>query len=256
MWTDKTWDSQEKRGNITFVFSYCKPGFFSEKNGHDLIANLDAGMDGFGVTQYFQSQPGIFEKYDHLALAIDSETDKVVGLLASCWIETPNLNFLYLWTAMVSDDYRGTYLFNALMKVFLAGVFSDESHPFPEVIATKTYNPVVYQILKSWSNNIDGVALYPDLVGTTKGSELASTALTVISNIGKGLGVDIETGVVRNGQASVAPDFFPQMDMSRDPVVNTHFKKFLTRNDQILCVMKIEEKAKYEILSKFSRTES
>jgi hypothetical protein len=46
------------------------------------------------------------------------------------------------------------------------------------------------------------------------------------------------------------------MDMSRDPVVNTHFKKFLTRNDQILCVMKIEEKAKYEILSKFSRTES
>lgn len=209
--------------------------------GAVVTAGLAEGLPEFNVAQYFSTQPTIFVDYDHLITAYDPASGRAIGLLGARWLGNADVRFLYLWTAMIADAYRGSALFNRIVAYFFEKVAEHSADgELPELIVTKTYNPVVYSIFKSFAQAAPGVIdVYPQLPAEAQGEELVHLAQRIATAISPKLVLLPETGVVLGGQAMVAPDFFPRMEESKDPAVNRHFQSHLTRSDQILCVLRI-----------------
>jgi hypothetical protein len=226
---------------------------FTPETGARIVEDLQAGMPDFNVRQYFGTQPTIFEDYDHLALAEERQTGRVVGLLGSRWLRGPEIESLYLWTAMVVDDHRRSPLFRRLSQFFFEQVCENEAEKVPSVISTKSYNPVVYKLLRSFFAGIEGVRLYPEIPGPEQKADLVEVARAVARTISPTLVLIERTGVVPGGQAMVAPDFFPRMDRSTDDAVNDHFAANLSRADQVLCVLTIAPHAKATVLETIHR---
>ena len=208
--------------------------------GDRIVADLRRVMPDHGVAQYFASQPGIFKSYDHLAITIDRQNGDVVGLIGSKWLKFHDGRpFLYIWTAMIGNAYRGSDLFAALVQLHFASIRAIEGG-LPEVIATKTYNPAVYGLVKKIFLRAEGVALYPELESAeVPAPHLRRLACDVASVVAPKLPFDPETSVVKGGQAVLAPDYFPCMQKTSRTAVWDHFQKYLAREDQVLCAIHI-----------------
>lgn len=215
----------------------------SSQQGQAVIEELAAGLPEFNVAQYFGSQPTIFKDYDYLVLAHADREGPAIGLLGARWLGPENEKFLYLWTAMVADSYRQTMLFHRMLQFFFEQVFA-QPEDVPDLIVTKTYNPVVYAIFKSFSQSLAGVQVYPSIPAEQQDAAMVDLAVRIACGISTRLALEPDTAVVRGGQAMVAPDFFPRMDQSKDAAVNEHFARHLSRADQILCVLRIPAAAK------------
>jgi hypothetical protein len=208
-----------------------------------VVDDLAMGLPEFNVLQYFGSQPTIFNDYDHLVVAHAHQDERAIGLLGARWLGPEDEKFLYLWTAMLADDYRQTTLFHRMLQCFFEQVFQ-QAPGVPDLIVTKTYNPVVYSIFKSFSEQLHGLQIYPLIPADRQDAFMTDLAVRITHGISPRLSLERETAVIRGGQAMVAPDFFPRMDLSRDAAVNGHFARHLSRADQILCVLRIPQAAK------------
>jgi len=234
--------------------------YFTKKNpigvehGKIVTADLSYGMPEFDVEQYFGTQPTIYDDYDHAVIAIDRRTDKVVGLLGGCWLGNARIDFFYLWTMMVADDYRHTKVAKSVLAYFFERISSAENEKdFPNYIVTKTYNPIVYSLLKIFSKPELGLTLYPTIPAEQQDDHQVFMANEIVQAISADLDFYPESGRVKGGQAMVAPNFFPRMEESRSDYVNRHFQLHLTRSDQILCVLTIPERARDFALSIITR---
>jgi hypothetical protein len=207
--------------------------------GKQVTEDLALGLPEFNVRQYFGSQPTIFVDYDYVVTAYAEGSGRAIGLLGARWLGQGDCRFLYLWTAMIADAYRNSLLFNRMLKSFFLHVTAGDENGLPSMIVTKTYNPVVYGIFKSFSQAVSGLQIYPQIPDVGQTLEMRSVAEKVAHGISPLLQLDPETGVIRGGQAMVAPDFFPRMEMSSDSDVNAHFQSHLTRADQILCILRM-----------------
>ncbi|HEV7372187.1 hypothetical protein [Arenibaculum sp.] len=225
---------------------------FTPEMGARVVEDLQAGMPDFNVRQYFGTQPTIFEDYDHLGLATDRADGRVLGLLASRWLRKPGVDSLYIWTAMVAGSHRQGALFKRLTRFFFERICEDDPRNLPDVVSSKTYNPVFYKLLQGMFPRIDGVRLYPEIPGP-QDPALAELAGRIARALNPNLVLVEDTGAVLGGQAMVAPDFFPRMDRSPDERVNAHFAANLTRADQVLCVVTIEPDAKPAVLENLRR---
>ena len=240
--SDRTFEFEEYR--IYFFFN--NPGKLSSIK-HNIVNDLANELKDFDVDQYFENQPRVFDDYTHVALMWCKQTKSYCGMLASKSLNTPDFNFLYLWTAMLADRYQRTNAFKRLAQVFFNHVFIDPRHPFPNLIAAKTYNPVVYKLLRLLGTVHKKSMFYPG-IGTDKDQDVMRIiAKKIIHCINPTLKFDSFTGKVFGGQASVAPDFFPRMDMSSDDIINSYFKEHLTRDDQILCIIRFDFGSEEEI---------
>ncbi|EPJ92247.1 MULTISPECIES: hypothetical protein [Pseudomonas] len=224
---------------------------FPESFKAKIVADLQQGMPEYDVNQYFGNQPGIFEIYEHLALAIDSNTEKVVGIIGAKSLPFGSSSFLYLWTAMIADEYRGSALFKKLNQFFLKNVI--QAIGMPKLIVAKTYNPVVYNMFRVMSSRVPSARFYPDLRVDVQSADMAALAVEIVHSLSKDLVLDVNTGVIPGGQSSVAPNFFPKMDMSSDEVTNAHFIKHVTYSDQILCVVMLQPDSEWFVKEKIIR---
>ena len=212
-------------------------------NGVRVVEDLAAGMPEFNVKQYYGSQPSIFVDYDHVVVAQDRETSCVIGLFGARWLRCDDgTKFLYLWTAMIADQYRAGKLFKRMFSFFFAQIVEEGGlENFPQLVVTKTYNPVVYSLIHSFAANEDRVRVYPTIPATSQSEAAITLARKIARAISPQLVLDEQSGKVVGGQAMVAPDFFPRMEMSNSAAVNQHFATQLTRNDQILCILQIPD---------------
>ncbi len=212
--------------------------------GQRVVEDLALGLPEFNVRQYFGTQPTIFVDYDYVVTAYTTDTGRAIGLLGARWLGPEDCRFLYLWTAMIADAYRNSMLFNRMLKSFFLNITAGDANAFPGLVVTKTYNPVVYGIFKSFSQVVPGMRIYPEIPASRQPPEMEALAGRVARAISPKLVLESEIGVVRGGQAMVAPDFFPRMEMSNDVAVNEHFQAHLTRSDQVLCIIQVDPDAK------------
>ena len=245
-WCQMTWNNKKNIEGITFAYS-PKGRDLGIETENQIVANMQDGMPGFNVIQYFESQPGVFSNYDHLHVAWRQSDQKYVGLLGSKWLQAGNINYLYLWTAMVGSAYWGKSVFARLMRSHFNQIFCVEQIK-PKIIATKTYNPVVYKNMRKVFNRTAGVSFYPEIpdLGNSN-QDMKKTAIDIATGLGKDLVFDADLGVLRGGQAAVSPDYFPDMPAKSDEPVGEYFEKHVPRSDQVLCVFNIPESSVTEL---------
>ena len=230
------WKDQLNVKGFTLLYSDCNSEISPEEKSQ-IIADLDDTLPGYDVQQYFGSQPNIFRDYDHLVIARDSASGKTVGLLGSKWFSSGELTYLYLWTAMIAESARKSSLLTSLFLWMLSKAVGERRTP--PLIATKTYNPIVYKAMNTLHRLISGSRFYPTIDGSSQNPEMVDRAKQVVAVLCPALEVKYDTAVVVGGQGVLAPNFFPELPSSRDPKVDSFFERNLTRNDQILMIVDI-----------------
>src|SRR5215208_5914615 len=144
--TSRFWKDELKVRDFTLLYSDCNTDITPDEKSK-IIADLDDSLPGYDVQQYFGSQPNIFRDYDHLTIARDSNTDAAVGLLGSKWFSSSDVTYLYLWTAMIAESARKSSLLTSLFLWQLDKAVKEKMKP--PLIATKTYNPIVYKAMNA-----------------------------------------------------------------------------------------------------------
>ncbi len=230
------WRDELKVRDFTLLYSDCNTDIAPEEKSK-IISDLDDSLPGYDVKQYFGSQPNIFRDYDHLTIARDSNTGATVGLLGSKWFSEADVTYLYLWTAMIAQSARKSSLLTSLFLWQLDKAVKEKMTP--PMIATKTYNPIVFKAMNALHRLIPGSRFYPRIDGSSQNPEMVERAKQVVGLLCPKLEVKYETAVVVGGQGVLAPDFFPELPSSRDRAVDSFFERNLTRDDQILMIVEI-----------------
>ena len=239
------WKDELAVKGFTLLYSDCKNAISAEESTK-IIADLDDSLPGYDVKEYFGSQPNIFRDYDHLTIARDSATGGTVGLLGSKWFSSSDVTYLYLWTAMVAERVRKSSLLSSLFLWELDKAVKERTAP--PMIATKTYNPIVYKAMNALHRLIPGSRFYPTIEDSSQNPEMVALAKQVVGLLCPKLEVRYDTAVVVGGQGVLAPNFFPELPSSRDPAVDKFFERNLTRDDQILMIVEIP-RSSHEALS-------
>lgn len=234
------WKEELPVRDFTLLYSDCK-NEISPAESTKIIADLDDNLPGYDVKQYFGSQPNIFRDYDHLTIARESTTERTVGLLGSKWFSSSDITYLYLWTAMTAERVRKSSLLTSLFLWQLDRAVKEKM--VPPLIATKTYNPIVYKAMNALHRLIAGSRFYPAIDNPNQDPEMVAVAKQVVGLLCPKLEVRYDTAVVVGGQGVLAPNFFPDLPSSRDPAVDGFFERNLTRNDQILMIVEIPPSA-------------
>lgn len=233
---DGFWKDRLPIQDFTLLYSDCKETIDPDE-ARKIIADLDESMPGYDVKQYFGSQPNIFRDYDHLTIARDTKTHETVGLLGSKWFSSPDVTYLYLWTAMISERARKSNLLRSIFFWQLDKAVKEKM--IPPMIVTKTYNPIVFKAMMTLPPMIPGARLYPALNEPHQDPEMVALAKKVVALLCPQLEVKYDEAVVVGGQAVLAPNFFPELPPSGSPAIDAFFQKNLTRNDQILMIVEI-----------------
>jgi hypothetical protein len=225
------WLLNEPQGSLNFLYSEGR-GHLPAVELERLIRDLADGMPGYDPAQYFATQPGIFNKYQHLVVAKTRHDGRVKGLLGARWFENSDLRFLYLWTGMVTTDTPQcglmTNMFGRLMSAIL------KQHSMPQAITAKTFSPLWYKVMSKITASIPGAALYP-VIGTEQPPDLVKIAAEVHRQVTPTLPMEFDVGVVRGAQAVVGPDFFPrERPLSGTAILDNFFASNLSRDDQVL----------------------
>jgi hypothetical protein len=226
------------------LYSQCEEDL--DKEGRNkILEDLQKSLTEYDVFEYFNAQPTIFKDYDHLVIAKD-HTSTVIGLIGVKCFENEGIKFLYFWTALINEKYHGTLLIFHLYQWLLEKVFLKEG--FINILSTKTYNPIVYNIfLKNKKIMGEKVNIYPLITNDdTSNASIVNIAQKVFNTICPTLELELDTGRVVGGQGVLSPNFFPYLPDSKDNTVNEHFKENLTRDDQILCVMQILDESDFK----------
>lgn len=231
----KFWIQEEKYSNYNLLYSQCNSQInLDEKN--TILIDLQSGLTDYDVFEYFNAQPTIFKDYDHLVIARDLN-NKTIGLIGAKCFMSKSFKFLYFWSAMIGKQFHGTPLIFNMYRSLLKNAFLKEG--FLNVIATKTYNPLVYNIFrKSKKVMKEKMEIYPSLEKESATKPIMKNyALDVFNTICPSLELEIDTARVIGGQGVLSPNFFPKkLPDSKESYIDDHFRKHLTRDDQILCV--------------------
>lgn len=227
-WKDR-WETEGLQMRYSDGQGHARPGTFKQ-----LINELQEQMPGYNAGQYFENQPNIFRDYDHLVVARTSEQGKAVGLVGARWFRDKDFSFLYLWTAMISEQLRGRHLVRNILSFLVEK--AAQQHDAPLVFASKTYSPLAFRAFMTGISLVPGVAgVYPDIESDKQRPELVEQARRITALLCPKLEVDYDRAVVRDGQIGVAPDFFPErMPLSGDARMDAYFQQHLTRKDQVL----------------------
>lgn len=245
----RAWDLHWTTNDFHFLYSHggsVYPTSLKQK----VVADLKKNMPDYGIEQYFTTQAHIFEQADHMAMAVDRKTEEFVSMYAGRWFEHRDIKFLYIWTAMIGNAYRGSRLYAYTRSVFYNGL-GRSSFPFPQLLAMKTYNPRIYNAIWSTYGRSEGVAVYPNLYDIAHPHpRLRALAGELAALICPNEPYVEELSILRGAQAAVAPDYHPYMQKSDDAVVWDFFSRNLTRADQILCLVDVPENAREALLEK------
>jgi hypothetical protein len=230
------WKDRIAADEYTLLYSDCQEDMPPDE-AERMINELHEGLPSNDVRQYFSNQPNILRDYNHLTIARDPESDSTIGLLGSKCFSSPEITFLYLWTAISVHRVRRKGLLNTMFLWQLEKSIGERG--VPAVIATKTTNPIVFKAIRTFHSFVPGSRLYPNIDGSSQEAELVTQAHKVVALLCPTLEVKYDTGVVIKGMAALAANFFLELPTSGEPAIDEYFRKNLTPDDQVLMLVDI-----------------
>ncbi|WP_093798654.1 hypothetical protein [Streptomyces sp. Wb2n-11] len=203
-----------------------------------IVDGLVLAMPGLHTRQLFTLRRDMLTEADHVVIGVDRQRDRVVALLTSRWAEIPSGRpCLHIMIQFVGDAYRNGAIFKESWARHFARLLAD-GRPFPEVIALKTYNPVVHCAMSAFSGHPD-VSMYPDLAG--KDDSQAALAAEVSEALAPGAAFDPVRGVVPGIGRPV--DLYRERPLSHVPEANRYFAEHAEPGDRVLCLLHVPTQA-------------
>lgn len=189
------------------------------------------------MRELFRLRPGLLDRADYLVAATDTAADRVVGVLASRWLELPSGRpCLHILVQFVGAAYRGGSIFRRSWALHFAELLA-EGHEFPEVLVLKTYNPVAYCAMHAFSRHPDA-GFHPQPEGPAASSpQLRSLAIEVAAAVAPGEPFDAEAGVLRG--IGVPRDLYPRIPACSEPAVSDYFARTVRPGDRVQCVLHV-----------------
>ncbi|MEU9254923.1 hypothetical protein AB0D66_24115 [Streptomyces sp. NPDC048270] len=199
-----------------------------------IVDGLVETMPGLQARQLFTLRRDMLTEADYVVVGVDRERDRVVSLLTSHWAQIPSgRSCLHVMIQFVGDKYRNGPVFGESWSVHFARLLAD-GRPFPEVIALKTYNPVVHCAMSAFSGHPD-IALYPDLAG--KDDSQQALAAEVAGALAPGAAFDAALGVFPG--IGRPRDLYRERPTSYVPEANAYFERHAAPGDRVLCMLHV-----------------
>ncbi|MEW2633573.1 hypothetical protein AB0903_18420 [Streptomyces sp. NPDC048389] len=199
-----------------------------------IVDGLVLAMPGLHTRQLFTLRRDMLTEADHVVIGVDRDLDRVVALLTSRWAEIPSgRSCLHIMIQFVGDAYRNGAIFKESWAQHFARLLAD-GRPFPEVIALKTYNPVVHCAMSAFSGHPD-ISMYPDLAG--KDDSGAVLAAEVAEALAPGAAFDPARGVVPGIGRPI--DLYRERPLSHVPEANRYFAEHAEPGDRVLCLLHV-----------------
>ncbi|WP_329463103.1 hypothetical protein [Streptomyces sp. NBC_01431] len=203
-----------------------------------IVDGLVLAMPGLQTRQLFTLRRDMLTKADYVVVGVDRERDRVVSLLTSRWTEIPSGRpCLHIMIQFVGDTYRNGAVFKESWALHFARLLA-EGRPFPEVIALKTYNPVVHCAMSAFSGHPD-ISMYPDLAG--EDDSRAALAAEVAASLAPGAAFDPAHGVVPGIGRPL--DLYRERPLSHVPEANRYFADHAEPGDRVLCLLHVPTQA-------------
>ncbi|MFJ9413112.1 hypothetical protein ACIRPT_02965 [Streptomyces sp. NPDC101227] len=203
-----------------------------------IVDGLVLAMPGLRTRQLFTLRRDMLTEADYVVVGVDRERDRVVSLLTSRWAEIPSgRTCLHIMIQFVGDAYRNGMVFKESWAAHFAQLLA-EGHPFPEVIALKTYNPVVHCAMSAFSGHPE-IFMYPDLAG--QDDSRAALAAEVAEALAPGAAFDPVSGVVPGIGRPL--DLYRERPLSHVPTANRYFAEHTERGDRVLCLLHVPTQA-------------
>jgi hypothetical protein len=204
-------------------------------------AGLAAALPDLRMRELFRLRPDLFRNADYLVAAVDPRLDRVVGVLASQWVELPTGRpCLHILAQFVGARYRGGSVFRRSWTLHFAELLA-EGHRFPEVVVLKTYNPVAYCAMYAFSGH-EEIRFHPEPGGAHSGDAgMRRLAEEVAATISPGHPFDPATSVIRG--VGVPADLYPAIPACSVEPVSAYFRRSVRPGDRVLCVLHVPTEA-------------
>ncbi|MFF7633618.1 hypothetical protein ACFZB9_10770 [Kitasatospora sp. NPDC008050] len=203
-----------------------------------IVDGLVRAMPGLRARELFTLRRDMLIDADYIVAGVDRERDQVVSLLTSRWAQLPSgRSCLHVMIQFVGDGYRNGEVFGRSWSTHFARLLT-EGHPFPEVIALKTYNPVVHCAMAAFSAHPE-VGMYPDLAG--RDHRAAEVAAEVAGVLAPGAAFDPARGVLRG--IGRPRDLYRERPVSYVPEANAYFAANAAPGDRVLCLLQVPTRA-------------
>ncbi|WP_240134973.1 hypothetical protein [Streptomyces sp. MUM 178J] len=204
-----------------------------------IVDGLVETMPGLRMRELFALRRDMLTKAEYVVVGVDRELDRAVSLLTSRWAELPSgRRCLHVMVQFVGDAYRHGSLFGESWSAHFARLLAD-GRPFPEIIALKTYNPVVHCAMAAFSGHPD-ITMYPDL-GGRHASGAPRLAAEVADALAPGAPFDPAGGVLRGIGRPV--DLYRERPMSYVAETNAYFAANAAPGDRVLCLLHVPTRA-------------
>ncbi|MFE9255360.1 hypothetical protein [Streptomyces sp. NPDC006879] len=201
-----------------------------------IVDGLVEAMPGLRMRELFTQRRDMLAEADYVIAGVDR--GRAVSLLTSRWAGLPSgRQCLHVMVQFVGDDHRGGALFGSSWAAHFARLLSD-GRPFPEVIALKTYNPVVHCAMAAFGGHPE-ITLYPDLAG--KDQSRTALAREVAHALAPGAPFDSELGLL--GGIGRPVDLYRERPRSYLPETNAYFEAHAAPGDRVLCLLHVPTRA-------------
>ncbi len=198
-----------------------------------LAEGLISALPKLRMDELFRRRFDMFDEAELITVAVVGDT--VVGALASRWDALPDgTRFLNITSQFVAEGHRHGGVFRTSWRGHFTDLIRDDP-TFPEAIALKTYNPVVYCAMRSFGL-APYVRMYPSVTAPQHPS-LAGLAAAVAAVVSPGHEFRPDSGVIRG--AGVPADLYPAAPVCRDAQVNDYFDRYTRPGDRVLCLLQI-----------------
>jgi hypothetical protein len=213
------------------------PGDLTAEVEQWLTSGLIDSLPSMKMRELFAARLDMFRDADLITVAVDGGA--VVGALSSRWSTLPSGSaFLHVTTQFVAETHRHGEVFRKSWRTHFSTLLG-RGDAFPRLIVLKTYNPVVYCAMRSFTG-ASGVTMYPAIGASataSAGAGLTEVAALIATAVAPGHDFEPSTGVLRS--AGWPADLYPRLPLSRDLAVNSYFAEHTRPGDRVLCVLDI-----------------
>jgi hypothetical protein len=200
-----------------------------------LVAGLAAALPDLRVRRLFALRRDMLTDADHLICAVDPEHGTAVGLLAAHWIVLPSgRSCLHVTIQFIGERQRhGSVFRRSWAELFTR--LRDEGLGFPDVVALKTYNPVVHCAMSAFGAHPE-IGLYPRVDPSSGSTPVAPDLVAEVAEaVAAGAPLDADHGVIR--AIGRPADLYLRRPVSAMPRVDAYFGAHTQPGDRILCLL-------------------
>ena len=204
-----------------------------------LVQGLTTALPDLRVARLFELRRDMLTDADYLVCAVGPEEGTAVGLLASHWMELPSgRSCLHVTVQFIGDRYRHGSTFRRSWAELFSRL-RDDGRGFPDVVALKTYNPVVHCAMSAFGAHPE-IGLYPllDSIGAAAGGSTpvaAELVAEVAEAVAPGARFDRNHGVIR--AIGRPTDLYRNRPLSSVADVDAYFAAHVDPGDRILCLL-------------------